>query len=207
MCRIGVGKQSSAWAESRVSRRCYCVRMVRTILLSSILVLCSTTACGPRPAPAAPCKCPADSQDHKHGGHSHSHGDSSPGTDARPAVIAHGGLKSFTNNGNTLVGIATRSQGANSFEVWRSSVAPGGSTPLHKHETEEVFIVLRGQGEVQVGDQVIQFKAPATVIAPAGVPHQLRNTGDEPTDQIVIVGVGSAIYGADGNVLNLPWRQ
>ena len=60
---------------------------------------------------------------------------------------------------------------------------------------------------VQVGDTVIQFEAPATVIAPAGIPHQLRNTGDVPTDQIVVVGVGSKIYGPDGKLMQLPWRK
>src|SRR5690606_14079711 len=100
---------------------------------------------------------------------------------AHGVVIPHEGLPSFGNNGNELIGLATRSQGARSFEVWRSVVAPGGSTPRHVHDTEEVFVLLRGKGEMTVGDQVIKFEAPATVIAPAHVPHQLRNTGDVPT--------------------------
>jgi hypothetical protein len=45
------------------------------------------------------------------------------------------------------------------------------------------------------------------VIAPAFVPHQLVNTGDIPTDQIVVVALGSEIKNEAGKVLDLPWRK
>jgi len=155
----------------------------------------------------SPAQCPEHGHVHGHPSDHGRQGSAAAASAAKPAVIPHQGLPEFANNGNILVGIATRSQGAQSFEVWRSRVAPGGATPLHTHETEEVFVVLRGSGEVQVGDDVIQFAAPATVIAPAGVPHQLRNTGDVETEQIVIVGVGSTIYDAGGAPMTLPWRK
>jgi len=148
---------------------------------------------------------------HDVGSATHAHDTSDESADASlpgvAVVIPHADLKAYGNNGNSLVGLATRSHGAQSFEIWRSSVAPGGSTPLHTHETEEVFIVLRGKGEMQVGDEIIEFEAPATVIAPAGIAHQLRNTGDVPTDQIVVVGIDSEIHGPDGKLMQLPWRQ
>lgn len=157
---------------------------------------------------------PSDAVAHSHEegtAHTHSHEPAgaalSEQQTAHGVVIPHEGLASFGNNGNSLVGLATRSQGARSFEVWRSVVAPGGSTPRHVHDTEEVFVLLRGKGEMIVGDQVIQFEAPATVIAPAHVPHQLKNTGDVPTDQIVIVGVDSTIRDDAGQVMQLPWRK
>lgn len=124
-----------------------------------------------------------------------------------PLVIPHGTLKTYTNNKNALVGLATHSLGADDFEVWHSEVAPGGETPPHRHTTEEIFIILRGEGEVTVGDVTVPFLAPATVIAPAGVVHQLRNTGSVPTEQIVVVGVHSHIYTPDGAEMALPWRH
>ncbi len=145
--------------------------------------------------------------------HSNQQGGAQPKTNTKSSdtprviVVKHGKLTSFGNQGNSLVGIATTSQGAKSFEVWRTSVAVGGTTPLHTHSSEEVFIVLRGKGEVLVGDEVIPFVAPATVIAPAGIAHQLRNTGTEATDQIVIVGAHSKIFGPDGKLMMLPWRK
>ncbi len=145
--------------------------------------------------------------------HPHPHDHPRPASESHPVaegearVISHADLQKFENDGTVLVGLATAGLGASSFEVWRSSVPPGGATPLHVHETEEVFVVLRGKGVLIVGDESMDFEAPATVIAPARVPHQLRNTGTEPTDQIVIVGVGSEIKNDAGKVMQLPWRK
>lgn len=122
-------------------------------------------------------------------------------------MIPHQQLPSFENNGNRLVGIATRAMGAKSFEVWRTSVAPGSSTPPHRHTTEEVFVFLSGRGRAIIGETTLDFSAPATVIAPAGVPHQFFNTGSEPTDAIVIIGLGSTIYDGQGHEMDLPWRK
>ncbi len=143
-------------------------------------------------------------------GHQHPHPDvSSEAIDEphAPRIVPHAQLKSFENAGTVLVGLATASLGATDFEVWRSNVPPGGETPLHVHETEEVFIILEGRGTLYVGDEAFEFEAPATVIAPAGLPHRLKNTGQVPTDQIVIVGVGSVIKTAAGEEMALPWRK
>jgi len=83
----------------------------------------------------------------------------------------------------------------------------GSRTPLHTHDSEEIFIVLSGRGVVHVGDQALAFEAPATVIAPAGVPHWVENTGTVPTDQLVVVPTDSTIKSADGRVMDLPWRR
>ena len=123
------------------------------------------------------------------------------------SVIKHNEVKSFENNGNQLRGIATLGTGAEQFEVWRSNVAVGSSTPLHRHDSEEVFVFLRGKGRAVIGDEEIEFEAPCTLVAPANVPHQYWNTGDVETDAIVIIGIGSKIWNQDGELLDLPWRQ
>jgi len=133
--------------------------------------------------------------------------DSSPDGQRHGVVVEHAGLPSFENHGNRLVGIATRHMGAQSFEVWRTSVAPGSATPPHRHESEEIFVFLSGSGRAQIGTQTLNFTAPATVIAPAGVTHQFFNTGSTPTDALVVVGVGSSIYDKDGHEMDLPWRK
>lgn len=198
-------------------------RMSRTSFVASCLTLALSSACtqhqpSAHPEPRVEKSCP-EAHTHHHGevhghgdGHEHGHeqGEAAAphlATRAHGVVIPHGDLKAFGNNGNSLIGIATASLGAKNFEVWRSQVAPGGVTPPHVHESEEVFIVLRGRGQMIVGDQVLEFEAPATVIAPAGLVHQLKNTGDEPTDQIVIIGVGTRISNPEGETMELPWRH
>lgn len=122
-------------------------------------------------------------------------------------VIDHNALKTFSNNGNSLIGLATEGMGAKEFEIWRTSIAPGSCTPPHMHECEETFIFLKGKGRIQIGDEEIFFEAPCTVITPANIPHQYFNTGDEPTDAIVVLGIGSEIVDKNENTMNLPWRK
>lgn len=123
------------------------------------------------------------------------------------SVIKHDEVQPFEMNGNQLRGIATLGTGAEQFEVWRSNVAVGSSTPRHRHSSEEVFVFLRGKGRAVIGDEEIEFEAPCTLVAPKDVPHQYWNTGDVTTDAIVIIGIGSKIWNQDGELMNLPWRK
>ena len=124
-----------------------------------------------------------------------------------PICIDHSMLPSYMNQGNTLIGLATPSLGASDCEVWRSSIAPGSCTPLHQHDVQEIFIFLSGEGKALVGSEEITFKAPCTLILPANIPHQIFNTGHEPSAQIVILKSKTAIYTATGAPMNLPWRR
>lgn len=122
-------------------------------------------------------------------------------------IVPHERLPTFGKAGAELKGIATPSLGAKQYEVWRSSIAPGGCTPIHTHETEEIFIFLSGTGKVNVGGVETAFEAPCTVICPAHVEHQFFNTGDTPSDQIVVLGIDSEIIDQDHMTMHLPWRK
>jgi quercetin dioxygenase-like cupin family protein len=121
-------------------------------------------------------------------------------------VHSHDDLKLHTMFGNSYRGLAIKETGAKEFEVWRASLAVGSKSPKHVHETEEVFIVLKGHILAIVGDKEYHCIAPSTLICPANVPHQLINVGDEPSDQILILGVDSKISDLEGKALHLPWR-
>lgn len=121
-------------------------------------------------------------------------------------VHSHDDLKLFSMYGNSYRGLATKASGAKEFEVWRASLAVGSKSPRHVHESEEVFIVLKGHILAIVGDKEYHCIAPSTLICPANVPHQLINVGDEPSDQILILGIDSKIYDLEGKQLSLPWR-
>ena len=102
-------------------------------------------------------------------------------------VHAHSEIKHYSMHGNFQKGLATKAMGAKEFEVWRASIAVGSRIPLRIHETKEVFIVLKGKIHAIIGDQEFDCVAPATLICPANIPHQLINIGDEPTDQILVL--------------------
>lgn len=122
-------------------------------------------------------------------------------------IIPHEELTSFTNYGNELSGIATKSLGADSIEVWKSTIAPNSCTPKHVHNTQEIFVFLKGEGKIELDGQPFFFKAPCTVLCPANIPHQIFNTGDEPTEQLAIMSIHSEIKTMTGELMQLPWRK
>lgn len=211
---MGTCKELLTWGSmlllTGVSLACSSARVRADGPPAAPCLLESTSAAPAEPTPPQP-TAPAHAHAHDHH-HHHAHGDASDGhaadaEGAKPVVVDHQRLTAYENRGNELVGIATPSLGAREHEVWRSRVAVGSSTPLHVHGSEEIFVFLRGRGRARIGDETVEFEAPATVIAPAGLPHQFFNTGDEPTEAIVIVRVGSQITDAEGAPLELPWRR
>jgi quercetin dioxygenase-like cupin family protein len=61
------------------------------------------------------------------------------------------------------------------FQVRYFEIAPGGFSSLERHAHEHAVVVLRGRGQVQLGDQVHELGFGDTVyVAPNDV-HQFRN--------------------------------
>jgi quercetin dioxygenase-like cupin family protein len=59
-------------------------------------------------------------------------------------------------------------------------VPPRFATGLHVHRVqEETFYVLDGTCEWQIGDRVVTASRGAYVFIPPGVPHDIRNPGDQ----------------------------
>lgn len=121
-------------------------------------------------------------------------------------VVDHAGVREFEFMGNVMSGLATPSRGAKQLEVWWGKAAPGAATPVHRHDAEEIVVVLRGRGEARADGAAMQFSAPCTLILPKEQLHQLANTGTETLEAIAVVPVGSKVFDADGNELPLPWR-
>ncbi len=60
-----------------------------------------------------------------------------------------------------------------------SSFAPGTSTAMLAHETEELAYVLTGHGELQLDDETVPYSAGSALFIPAGVWHTVVNTSNE----------------------------
>ncbi len=65
------------------------------------------------------------------------------------------------------------------FAMGQSTLYPGGRVPLHHHGNEEVYVILRGSGEITVGSETIAVGTGSAVYLPPDVPHELRNTSAE----------------------------
>jgi ribulose-bisphosphate carboxylase large chain len=74
-----------------------------------------------------------------------------------------------------------------SFHARYFEIAPGGHTTLERHQHEHVVVVLRGAGEVILGDAVHPLGFGDTVyVAPQEV-HQFRNPSAEPFGFLCLV--------------------
>ncbi len=59
-------------------------------------------------------------------------------------------------------------------------VAPGCRTAPHRHRlTEELYFVLAGEGEMELGDRRFPVRAGDTVCIAPGTRHSIRATGHE----------------------------
>ncbi len=66
--------------------------------------------------------------------------------------------------------------GAQSLWVGHLEIAPGATITTHIHpDTEEAMVIVEGELEAVLGDEVVTLGAGDTVLAPAGVKHGFTN--------------------------------
>ena len=66
--------------------------------------------------------------------------------------------------------------GALSLYIGHLTIAPGGSVTTHIHpDTEEAMVIVEGNLEAILGDEVVTLGPGDTVLAPAGVKHGFVN--------------------------------
>ena len=101
----------------------------------------------------------------------------------------------YTRN---LVGGASPIQ-ATSFSLGYVTLEPnGGQVPWHNQEQEEIYFIVKGSGEMCLGEERMAIRTGQTVYIPPGVFHQLTNTSAEIMRMIYC-------YGPAGDVAH--WRQ
>jgi len=103
---------------------------------------------------------------------------------------------------------AGAADGLQQLSVWRQSMAPGGATPAHYHDCDEVVLCVAGWGEVHSDGQVQRFGADSTLVLPRGQVHQIFNVGPMPLETIGIFAATPVLTRQpDGEPLSLPWRS
>ena len=97
-----------------------------------------------------------------------------------------------------LVGGASTIQAA-AFSLGQVTLEPnGGQVPWHNQEQEEIYFIVRGAGEMCLGEERMAIHTGQVVYIPPRVFHQLTNTSAEPMRMIYC-------YGPAGDVAH--WRQ
>jgi quercetin dioxygenase-like cupin family protein len=68
---------------------------------------------------------------------------------------------------------------------------PGQVQPVHAHSgADKFYFVLEGKGSFQVGEEEIVAESGIVVVAPANIPHGVKNRGDERLSPLVAIAPG-----------------
>ena len=81
--------------------------------------------------------------------------------------------------------------GAQSLMVASHSFAPESRVLPHVHSVEEAMVVLEGELEAVLGDEVVTVRSGQTVLAPAGTRHGFVNRSRTRARLMAIFPVGS----------------
>lgn len=66
------------------------------------------------------------------------------------------------------------------LEVWSQRIDANAATPPHRHDCEEVVVVLDGEGTLTLQGTQRRFQSGDTLILPPNEVHQIVNTGQRP---------------------------
>jgi quercetin dioxygenase-like cupin family protein len=80
--------------------------------------------------------------------------------------------------------IANKALGTERSDIHENVINPGVTVPWHFHATEEVIVVLEGQGECRTDEGSETYRAGDVIILPARVKHSLQNSGHVPIRQL-----------------------
>ena len=94
--------------------------------------------------------------------------------------------------GKEMQGVSVRwligpAEGAAKFAVRYYEIAPGGWTSLDRHAHNHGVVVLRGRGQVLLGQDQHQVAFGDVVYIPPYEVHQLRNAGEEPFGFLCVI--------------------
>jgi quercetin dioxygenase-like cupin family protein len=123
-------------------------------------------------------------------------------------VIRHTEIEAVeTPGGNHTAGLATPSRGAHEVSVIRQRQLPGGSNPPHYHDREEAIVLLSGTVSALVDGDQAELTPGDTLIVPAQARHQLRNSGGEPAEWLLIAPRGVRFFRPDGEESRPSWAE
>jgi quercetin dioxygenase-like cupin family protein len=106
---------------------------------------------------------------------------------AKSVIRMPGEGKEIMLAGQPLAFLATGADSKHT-SMFELTMPAGLSTGLHVHRVqEETFYVLEGEGEWQVGDQLVRAKPGTFVFIPPGVPHNIGNSSDRPVRMFLTV--------------------
>ena len=86
-----------------------------------------------------------------------------------------------TNGRHSTLIVTEEDMGAQGFIIGTHTMDPGGFAQEHAHEREqEAMYFYEGTGIATIDGVEFEIRPDSVMLAPAGVMHRIRNTGDGP---------------------------
>ncbi len=81
--------------------------------------------------------------------------------------------------------------GGESCQIIATLVPPGAEgPPTHIHPSDQIYYIIDGELEIELGSRAVQVSAGQSVFIPAGLPHHNRNVGSAPETHLEIISPG-----------------
>lgn len=61
-----------------------------------------------------------------------------------------------------------------------NEIMPEAGPSLHSHPHEQLLVIMKGQAELVLGDEILYLKEGDVFFVPPDIPHSLKVIGDEP---------------------------
>lgn len=121
---------------------------------------------------------------------------------ARLLTITRPGERvSYSVAGDTYTILITGEATAGRYAVIDMHVPPGGGPDPHRHECEEMFLVISGEIELFFRDRHTTATAGIAVNVPANAPHMFKNLGGADARVLnVVAPAGLDAFFAEGGV-------
>lgn len=111
------------------------------------------------------------------------------GTESR---ISHFTSIPFSNENTRLVRVVWNPQQIPDtalMGVEQTQYFPGGKSARHSDDrSEEIIYFRQGHGEIQLDNEVVEVGPGSAVSVPKNVVHQVRNTGDDLLEHVLVTG-------------------
>ncbi len=88
--------------------------------------------------------------------------------------------------GNTYTILVGGEQTAGRYCLMDMNVLPGGGPPPHRHDFEEMFMILEGELQFSFRDVTTTLPAGTTLNIPANAPHSFKNVSSEPVRMLCL---------------------
>jgi quercetin dioxygenase-like cupin family protein len=101
--------------------------------------------------------------------------------------IAKKGYASANARGTSVRWLIEPEEHAPRFAIRYFEIDPGGYTPLDRHAHDHGVVVLRGDGQVLLGDETHNISAGDTIYVSPQEVHQFRCVGQDPLGFLCVI--------------------